>query len=157
MRLTEIVRDLRADADHGRIYLPAEDFRRYRLSAGGPMTPAALAELARVASVAEPAALAGLDGGESAQLYALLRFQALRARDRLHSEVELLTLLDRRSGACVLAITGIYRQLLTRVEERPDRVLGERLSLPAREKAWMSARGVLGRAPRERHPAERLS
>ncbi len=54
-------------------------------------------------------------------------------------------LLDRRSAACVLAMAGIYRRLLTRIEAHPERALRERVSLPAREKAWVAARSMLGR------------
>jgi 15-cis-phytoene synthase len=158
MQLTNIVRDVREDAVNGRVYLPAEDFERYHLlNERRPLMSApALTELARKASVAQPAALAGLDDGEQAQLYALLRFQVLRANDWFGRGMELLTLLDRRSAACVLAMTGIYRRLLQRVAEHPDRALAARMSLPVHEKALLAVRGMMGRGVGESHPAERL-
>ena len=53
-------------------------------------------------------------------------------------------LLDRRSAACVLAMAGIYHRLLVRIESEPERVLRERVSLSAPEKAWVAARALAG-------------
>ncbi len=44
-------------------------------------------------------------------------------------------LLDRRSAACLLAMAGIYRRLLERIDADPAAILAGRVSLPAREKA----------------------
>jgi phytoene synthase len=52
--------------------------------------------------------------------------------------------LDRRSAACVLAMAGIYRRLLERIDEHPEETVRRRMSLPVREKAWVAARGMLG-------------
>jgi len=98
----------------------------------------------------------GFWGGDVGQLYALLRFQCLRARDWFHRGMELVPLLDRRSAACVLAMAGIYWRLLGHIEERPDRALARRTRLGKREKAWVALRALAGRGIPERHPAERL-
>jgi len=158
MRLTDIMRNLRKDAERGRVYVPAEDFRRYHLlgEAATAMSPAAVLVLARAGRVPEPQALTGLDGGEQAQLYALLRFQALRARTWFHRGIELAGLLDRRGAASVLGITAIYRRLLERIEDRPDRALSEVFVLGAPEQAWVAARGIIRRRGPAPHPAERL-
>jgi phytoene synthase len=156
MQITNIVRDLREDAERGRAYLPAKDLVRYHLHDDGPLDAAALAALAREGSVAEPSVVAGFGGGDVGQLYALMRFQCLRARDWFHRGLELLELLDRRSAACVLAMAGIYLRVLRHVEEHPDRALAGRMSLTTREKAWVAARALLGKGVPERHPAERL-
>ena len=58
--------------------------------------------------------------------------------------MRLVPLLDRRSAACVLAMAGIYRRLLRRIAAEPQRVLRERVSVPASEKAWVAARAVAG-------------
>jgi phytoene synthase len=58
----------------------------------------------------------------------------------------LVELLDRRSAACVLAMTGIYRGVLDRIESRPALARRQRVSLPMREKAWVAARSLLGAA-----------
>jgi 15-cis-phytoene synthase len=143
MQLTNILRDLREDAENGRVYLPAEDLRRFGVIAPGAErdAPGVLAALARdTHSSNAPAA----DRSEQQGLQALLRFEADRAQPWFHSGTRLAPLLDRRSAACVLAMAGIYARLLGQIEAHPERALKERLSLPAREKAWVAARSLLG-------------
>jgi phytoene synthase len=53
-------------------------------------------------------------------------------------------MLDRRSGACVAAMAGIYRRLLERIAADPEAVLRGRVSLPGHEKAYVAARGLAG-------------
>ncbi|HEY3759995.1 MAG TPA: squalene/phytoene synthase family protein [Solirubrobacteraceae bacterium] len=156
MQITNIVRDLREDAGRGRVYLPAKDLVRYHLHDDGPLEAGALAALAREASIGDPEVVAGFGGGDVGQLYALTRFQCLRARDWFHRGLPLLELLDRRSAACVLAMAGIYLHVLRRIEEHPDQAFARRMSLSAREKAWVAARALRGKGVPERHPAERL-
>jgi 15-cis-phytoene synthase len=156
MQITNIVRDLREDAGRGRVYLPAKDLVRYHLHDEGPLDAPALAALAREASVADPEVVAGFGGGDVGQLYALTRFQCLRARDWFHRGLPLLELLDRRSAACVLAMAGIYLRVLRHIETDPDAAFAQRVSLTVREKAWVAGRALLGKGVPERHPAERL-
>jgi phytoene synthase len=144
LQLTNILRDVREDAESGRVYLPAEDLRRFGLAgAEGPQTgatglPAALAQLAGDS--------AGSNGGgqQARGLYELMRFEAARAREWFDRGLELVPLLDRRSAACVLAMAGIYRRLLERIEEHPEQAAQRRISLPAHEKALVAARSMLG-------------
>ena len=152
MQLTNILRDVREDAERGRVYLPGEDLVRYQLRDAGPLSAPALLALARQASTAGPSAIAGLDGGENGQLFALMRFQALRAHEWFHRGLTLLPLLDRRSAACVGAMSGIYRRLLVQIEERPDASLAARASLPVHLKARVALESVLAphRLPRRR-------
>ena len=77
---------------------------------------------------------------------ALVRFQAERAREWFDRGLELAPLLDRRSAACVLAMAGIYRRLLERIEADPRRALQRHMSLPASEKAWVAVRAMLAGA-----------
>jgi 15-cis-phytoene synthase len=156
MQIANIVRDLREDAENGRVYIPAKDLVRYHLRDAGALDAPALVALAREGSTAEPSVVAGFGGGDVGQLYALMRFQCLRGRDWFHRGLELLPLLDRRSAACVLAMAGIYMRLLRQIEERPDRALARRSSLTLRQKSWVAARALLGKGVPERHPAERL-
>ena len=157
MQLTNIVRDLREDAQRGRVYLPAGDLVRYHLHDDAALDAAALLALAHEGSTAEPSVIAGFDGGDVGQLYALMRFQVLRSRDWFHRGMPLLLLLDRRSAACVMAMTGSYQRLLKRIEKRPDRALAARTTLSAREKVLVIVRALFGRrrVP-EQHPAERM-
>jgi 15-cis-phytoene synthase len=122
MQLTNILRDLREDAGNGRVYLPREDLVRYRLSTDGRFE------------------------GEDGQLDALIRFQARRAGEWFERGLELVALLDRRSGACVLAMSNIYRGVLLRIEADPRRASRERVSLPIWRKLWVAARSVIGAA-----------
>ncbi|HXN39902.1 MAG TPA: squalene/phytoene synthase family protein [Solirubrobacteraceae bacterium] len=138
MQLTNILRDVREDAENGRVYLPAEDLRRFGLLDGAP---ALLAAIARARDGAGDAA-----EQERERLGALVRFEAGRAREWFARGIALTSLLDRRSAACVTAMAGIYRRLLVRIEADPQQAIGRRLSLPAHEKAWVAARSVLGAA-----------
>lgn len=74
----------------------------------------------------------------------LVHFEVRRARALFAEGYRLLPMLDRRSGACVAAMAGIYRRLLDRIEREPDAVLRGRVSLPGREKAYVAVRGLSG-------------
>jgi phytoene synthase len=137
LQLTNILRDVREDALNGRVYLPGEDLRRFGIPVGEPTAPAGATGAAIVLAALE-------DEARREQLAALVRFEAERARQWFDRGLELTELLDRRSGACVLAMAGIYRRLLGRIERDPEQVASRRLSLPAREKALVAARGLLG-------------
>lgn len=136
LQLTNILRDVREDAESGRVYLPAEDLRRFGLLRAGEGEPAAvLAALDAAASPRSP---------QAAALVRLVRFEAARAREWFDRGIALTHMLDRRSAACVLAMAGIYRRLLARIEADPQALARHRVSLPAHEKAWVAARGMLG-------------
>jgi phytoene synthase len=148
LQLTNILRDVREDAENGRVYLPAEDLRRFGLVAADDAraTPAVLASLARGEPFAGSSALpaSARDSRDAGGLNALVRFEANRAEEWFGRGMQLAPLLDRRSAACVLAMAGIYRRLLERIEAHPERALRERVSLPAREKAWVAIHSMLG-------------
>jgi 15-cis-phytoene synthase len=135
LQITNILRDVREDASNGRVYLPGEDLRRFDLPAGELeiAAPALLGEIERVVPAGDVAALEGL-----------LRMEAARAREWFERGMELVPLLDRRSAACVVAMAGIYRRLLERIDADPSQALTARMSLPAREKAWVAVRGMIG-------------
>ncbi|HEX3509503.1 MAG TPA: squalene/phytoene synthase family protein [Solirubrobacteraceae bacterium] len=136
MQLTNILRDVREDAENGRVYLPAEDLRRFGVvERGDEAEPAKL--LARLREDA---------GGEDG-MAALVRFEARRARQWFGRGIALTRLLDRRSAASVLAMAGIYVRLLDRIEAQPGEAARRRVSLPAREKAWVAARGMIWGPP----------
>lgn len=122
LQLTNILRDVREDAEGGRTYLPADDLAKFGCSAGfsGPLPPA------------------------DSDFAGLVHFEVRRARALFAEGYRLLPMLDRRSGACVAAMAGIYRRLLDRIEREPDAVLRGRVSLPGREKAYVAVRGLSG-------------
>ncbi|MDF3302756.1 presqualene diphosphate synthase HpnD [Streptomyces tropicalis] len=122
LQLTNILRDVREDAGGGRTYLPADDLAKFGCTTGfqGPNLPA------------------------GADFAGLVHFEVRRARALFAEGYRLLPMLDRRSGACVAAMAGIYRRLLDRIEREPDAVLRGRVSLPGREKAYVAVRGLSG-------------
>ncbi len=141
LQLTNILRDVREDAENGRVYLPLADLHRF-----GLIGPAEEGSAAGTASIA--AAIASLGNGAGAAdvqaAAALVRFEADRAQEWFERGLRLTPLLDRRSAACVLAMAGIYRRLLERIAAHPEEAVRRRMSLPAHEKAWVAARGLLG-------------
>jgi phytoene synthase len=126
LQQTNILRDIREDLMNGRTYLPQEDLDRF----GVDLT------------LDEQGALVDKDGG----LSALIRFSSERARGWYRDGLRLAPLLDWRSKASCLAMSGIYRQLLNRIEAEPSLVFTQRLSLSGAEKAGVALRSLTGRA-----------
>ncbi|MFE7773625.1 presqualene diphosphate synthase HpnD [Streptomyces sp. NPDC057445] len=122
LQLTNILRDVREDAAGGRTYLPGDDLAKFGCSAGFHR--------------AAPPTGADFTG--------LVHYEVRRARGLFAEGYRLLPMLDRRSGACVAAMAGIYRRLLDRIERDPGAVLRGRVSLPGREKAFVAVRGLSG-------------
>jgi len=116
-QLTNILRDVREDAEHGRVYLPAEDLERFGV---------------------DPKELAG--AVISPALRNLLAFEAERARAYYREAEPLTNLIDRRSRASLKALIGIYARLLERIANSGYEVLRERVRVPAWEKIWILAR-----------------
>lgn len=115
MQLTNILRDIREDQARGRVYLPAEDLRRF-----------------------------GATGLEADRLAPLIAFEARRTQEWFDRGLRLVELLDARSASCVLAMTGIYRSILERIVRDPTSVLDRRISLGPWEKTWVAARSLVG-------------
>jgi phytoene synthase len=122
LQLTNILRDVREDAGNGRTYLPTDDLAKFGCTGGFHR--------------AIPPSGADFTG--------LVHFEVRRARALFAEGYRLLPMLDRRSGACVAAMAGIYRRLLERIERDPMAVLRGRVSLPGREKAYVAVRGLSG-------------
>jgi 15-cis-phytoene synthase len=127
LQLTNILRDIREDAEFGRVYLPAEDLDAFQTA----VTPG------------QPGMLASDRG-----LQDLVRFEARRALGWYATGLRLMPLLDRRSAASAGAMAGIYLRLLGRIAAAPEVALSRRLSLPVRAKAAVAARALAGRTPR---------
>jgi phytoene synthase len=114
MQLTNILRDVREDRERGRVYLPAEDLRRFGCQDLTQAAPERAADL--------------------------IRFEAARAKEWFDRGLRLTEELDARSSSCVLAMTGIYREILERIVRDPLEVMHRRISLSTWEKAWVAAR-----------------
>jgi phytoene synthase len=121
LQLTNILRDVLEDGLVGRVYLPTRD----AAAVGCPP------------DLVAPARLVG----------ELVALECERARQWFDEGLQLLDLLDGRSRACVAAMAGIYRRLLTRIEAEPVAVLQRRVSLPTWEKALVAAGSLAGARP----------
>jgi phytoene synthase len=114
-QLTNILRDLAADAERGRIYLPQEDLQRFGYS-----------EEDLLARRATPAFfdLMRFEVGRARQFYALAR-AALPAR-------------DRRSMLAAEIMAAIYRRILDRIEDRGYDVFSHRIRLSDAQRLWLA-------------------
>lgn len=122
LQLTNILRDIREDLANERVYLPAADLRLFgcelKALPNGDLDP-------QNGAVAE-----------------VVRFEAARAQGWYERGLQLLDVLDRRTGACCAAMAGIYRELLVRIAARPEAVLHSRQSLPTRDKVRVAVRAL---------------
>ncbi|HEY2842711.1 MAG TPA: phytoene/squalene synthase family protein [Bryobacteraceae bacterium] len=116
-QLTNILRDVREDAELGRVYLPAEDLARFGVEA-------------------QELAARTLSPG----LRQLLAFEADRARAYYHESAPLIGMVSKGSRASLKALIGIYARLLERISDSGYDVLTERVRVPAWEKIWILAR-----------------
>ncbi|MCU1664355.1 MAG: 15-cis-phytoene synthase [Pseudonocardiales bacterium] len=127
LQQTNILRDIREDLQNGRIYLPRAELERFGV------------ELV----FDEHQVLVDKTAG----LAELITFSAERARAWYAEGLRLVPLLDRRSAACVSAMSGIYRRLLDDIASDPPSVYHQRRSLSAWQKAAVAARALTGREP----------
>jgi phytoene synthase len=118
LQLTNILRDVLEDKSFGRVYLPRADAERVHCS---PDLSGPPSEVAR-----------------------LVEFECGRAEEWFAEGLQLLPLLDGRSRACVSAMSGIYRQLLKRIEGNPVAVTQGRVSVPTWEKVTVALRSLAG-------------
>jgi phytoene synthase len=115
LQLTNIMRDVRVDAERGRIYLPQEELARFGYG-----------EEDLLRGVYNPA------------FVDLMRFCGRRVRQYFHSASQLLAAEDRRS-LCAAEIMGtIYYHLLEAIEASGYRVFDRTITLPTRRKLWIA-------------------
>lgn len=124
LQQVNILRDIREDFGNGRVYLPRQDLDRFGVRL----------------ILDEHGVLVDADGG----LTALIRYSAQRARQWYAHGLELIPLLDRRSAACCIAMSGIYLRLLDRIDEQPSLVFDRRLALSGWQKAEVAMRALVG-------------
>ena len=108
-QLTNILRDLAADAEQGRIYLPLEDLEKFGYSE---------TDL--------------LKHNENPALHNLIRFEAKRARDYYSKAQEALSCLpkkDRRALTVAEIMRAVYSRILDRIEQADHTVFGPRVRL----------------------------
>jgi phytoene synthase len=122
LQIGNVLRDVREDAERGRVYLPREDLEAFGCATG--------------------------TDGFTGPVERVLAFEAERALAWLDRGLDLVPLLDRRSASCVLAMTGKYGRLLERIRRNPSLPLGGRLTLSPWEKGLVLARSLAGAGSR---------
>lgn len=120
-QLTNILRDVKEDAERGRIYLPLEDLRRFDYSED---------DLLR--------------GVYDDRFHALMQFEAARARDYYQQALALPPLLNPVGRPSFVAMYRIYRGLLDRIEQQDYNVFAVRASLSTGRKFGIVAQAWLG-------------
>jgi phytoene synthase len=114
-QLTNIIRDVREDAERGRIYLPQEDLQRFNVSRDDI-----------------------LNLRQTPALSALLQFEAQRARDLYQEAKNLLPQEDRFNQRTGLIMSAIYEATLDELEHEGFQVMQHRLSLTPLRKLWLA-------------------
>lgn len=114
-QLTNIIRDVREDAERGRIYLPQEDLQRFNVS-----------EQDILALKQTP------------KLVALLKFETDRARDFYQQAKAALPEQDRFKQRTGLIMSAIYEATLDEVERDGFKVMQQRVSLTPLRKLWLA-------------------
>ncbi len=124
-QITNILRDVKEDAERGRVYLPEEDLTRFGIHA------------------------AALSGSQKPPRFEeLMGFEAARAESYYQAAMPLVDLIAPESRSSLWAMIQIYHRLLIRIERSGFNVLSRRIHVPFWEKAWIMARGFTGAAGR---------
>jgi phytoene synthase len=115
-QLTNILRDVREDARHGRVYLPRDDMAEFGCGAE---------ELA--------------EGAPSDALRRLISRQVDRANEAFADSATLTRWIPRESQGVYRAMWRTYRALLAKIEQREGDVFSRRVRLNRAEKLWIVA------------------
>ena len=108
-QLTNILRDVAADADRGRVYIPLEDLTRFRCPEDDL-----------------------LNRNPSPAFLELMRFECARAReyyDKARQTVAALPASDRRALTVAEIMRGVYSRILDRIEASNYQVFGPRITV----------------------------
>ena len=116
-QLTNILRDVREDAENDRIYWPAEDLQRFGV---------APEDLRRT--------------GLTPALKKMLAYEARRARAYYEESQPLIDLVHPGSRASLRALIGIYSRLLEKIVAADYDVMSQRVRVPNWEKFWILLR-----------------
>ncbi len=123
-QLTNILRDVREDAQRGRIYLPRED-------------------IAGSGSSVEQFAMALSTASTSPELMALLAKEIGRAQGYYKAGDALIPLIDNDAKPAMRVLVAIYRRLLDRIASNPEAVFRERVSVSTPAKLAILGRGLV--------------
>ena len=114
-QLTNFLRDVREDAQRGRIYIPLDELRQFGV---------------------EPEDL--LAGRATANMTGLFRFQAQRARQYYERAFNHLSPADRYTQRSGVIMAAIYRTLLDEIEADGFQVMNRRIALTPLRKLWIA-------------------
>jgi len=128
-QMTNILRDIREDAERGRIYLPAEDLERFGVRAQDIRS-----------------------GSQTPEFVELMKFEVARARAYYQESKPLVALVDHGSRASLAALITIYARLLERIERSNYDVFARRISLSALEKSVIVAGAIVANRTLARYP-----
>ena len=117
MQLTNVMRDVKEDADRDRIYLPLDDINEFGYSERDLM-----------------------NGRRNDSFRSLMDFEAARARRYFDSGARLFPLLSRESRACAAALHQLYSRILDRMESSGYDVFENRIGLSVCEKLLLVAK-----------------
>jgi len=123
LQLTNILRDVRGDLEQGRVYIPLEDLRAHGCTED---------------DLREECARAG-GGVTSTAVKALLRYQALRARDYYGRAARALPRRDARRLVAAEIMAAIYRGVLDGIERRDYDVFSQVVRIPRPRRAVIAA------------------
>ena len=117
LQLTNILRDVKEDADRDRIYIPRDEMARFGYS--------------------ESDLKAGVVND---RFRALMKFQADRARSYYASSRPLFEMLEPRSRVCPRVLHTAYGAILDRIEQSGFDVFSQRIGLSAAQKILITVR-----------------
>ena len=124
LQLTNVLRDIKEDAERDRIYLPQDDLARFGYSEN---------DLAR--------------GAVNDEFRALMAFQVERARSYYARSRPLFDLVSPETRACLRALHAAYGAILDRIEQGGYDVFSRRVGLSGRQKFAIAARLWIGTLP----------
>lgn len=122
-QLTNILRDVREDAERGRIYLPLDDLECHHVS------------VEELSSIRDNRPL-------TRDERALMELEASRARQYYTAAECLLPLISEDSRAALWVLVTIYSRLLQRIESEQYQVFSSKVKVPTMEKVWILLRGL---------------
>lgn len=129
-QLTNIVRDVKEDAERGRIYLPLDELARFGVSEQDILEHRSTDNC-------------------TDNIKRLLDFQVQRAREYYDKAFSLLPEVDRYSQRTGIIMAGIYMTVLNVIEKDSCQVLKQRVSLSPLRKLWIAWRTA--RREKRRH------
>ncbi len=129
-QLTNILRDVREDAERGRVYLPMDELAR------GGVPVEQFARATQRAAVSQEVV--------SPQIRAVLTAEIERAQRYYASGAALIPLIDRDAQPAMRVLVSIYHRLLERIAADPAAVFERRVSVPTGEKLAILGRGLVG-------------